>query len=243
VDDVQVGARIRAIRVRLGLRQIDVAQAARVSQPTISRMERGHLGRLSLETVRAIAAVLEIRIDLVPRWRGGDLERAVNARHAALHEAVARRFGDWPEWALSPEVSFSIYGERGVIDILAWHARSRALLVIELKSDIVDPQELVASIDRKRRLAVKVGAERGLSVRTVGAWVIVADGTTNRRRVGMHAAFLATAFRADGTEMRAWLRDPSSPIAGLSFMPIAAMAGRRLGARQRVRRPTRRPRR
>ena len=44
---------------------------------------------------------------------------------------------------LAPEVSFSIYGERGVIDILAWHPGRRALLIIELKTDIVDVNELV----------------------------------------------------------------------------------------------------
>lgn len=35
-----------------------------------------------------------------------------------------------------PEVSFSIYGQRGVIDILAWHAATRSLLVIELKTEM-----------------------------------------------------------------------------------------------------------
>ena len=50
-------------------------------------------------------------------WTG-----SANRRHSTFHELVARWFGDvLPAWVLAPEVSYSIYGERGVIDILAWH--------------------------------------------------------------------------------------------------------------------------
>jgi hypothetical protein len=49
------------------------------------------------------------------------------AGHAAIHEAIARALDDLPEWAHAPEVAFSIYGERGVIDILAFHARSQSI--------------------------------------------------------------------------------------------------------------------
>ena len=49
-------------------------------------------------------------------------------------------------------MSFSIFGERGVIDVAAWNAEHRALLVIELKTDIVDVNELVGTFDRKVRL-------------------------------------------------------------------------------------------
>ena len=46
-----------------------------------------------------------------------------------MHEIVARYFLGLPAWIVEPEVSFSIYGERGVIDILAWHPTSRILLL------------------------------------------------------------------------------------------------------------------
>ena len=40
------------------------------------------------------------------RWRAGDLDRLLNARHSELHELVARWFADQlPEWVLTPEVS------------------------------------------------------------------------------------------------------------------------------------------
>ena len=86
-----------------------------------------------------------MRVELVARWRGGDLDRMVNARHAALHEAVALLFARHSGWTTAPEVSFSIYGERGAIDVLAWHAARRALLVVELKSEIVDVQGMLGA--------------------------------------------------------------------------------------------------
>jgi len=86
---------------------------------------------------------MDVRIDLVPRWREGDLDRLRNRAHSSLHESVARMFGEaWSAWILAPEVSFSIYGERGVIDILVWHPGRRSILVVELKTDIVDVNEL-----------------------------------------------------------------------------------------------------
>ena len=224
MDDQRVGSALRTIRLRRRLRQIDIATTAGVSAATISRLERGHLGAFTLETIRAVAKALDIRVDLAPRWRAGDLDRLLNARHSLLHELVARSFRDLPGWIAEPEVSFAIYGERGVIDILAWHPGRRMLLVIELKTDIADINDLVGTVDRKRRLAVEVAIERGWIARggappDVSTWVIVADGHTNRRRVQAHGSMLRAAFPSDGRSIGGWLRDPARPIRALSFWP------------------------
>lgn len=206
----------------------------------ISRMERGQIGPQSIAQVRAVAAALEIRVDLVPRWRAGDLDRLLNSRHSALHESVARLFRDeLPTWILAPEVSFSIYGERGVIDILAWHPGRRALLVIELKTDLADVNELVGTFDRKRRLARQIALARDWDPITVSAWLIVAASRTNRRRAGAHEAMLGAALPDDGRTIRRWLRDPSRAFNGLSFWTDSrGEAGRRdLRPIRRVRTP------
>jgi transcriptional regulator with XRE-family HTH domain len=218
VDDLRIGSSIRAIRIRKRMRQEDVAVAAGVSRATVSRAERGHFGSLSLDTLRSVCASLDIRIDLVPRWRGGDLELVVNARHAAMHEAIARSFRDRPDWKIQPEVSFSHFGERGVIDLLAWHPGRRSLLVVELKSELVDINDLMATMDRRRRLAPAIAKERGWVSGSVGVWVIVAGTMTNRRRLDAHSTVLGTAFPANRAAMTRWLEDPTGPIAGLTFL-------------------------
>ena len=220
MDDVRFGTVFRTVRQRRGWRQIDVADRSGVSQSVVSRIERGHLGPQSIDSVRAVAHTLEIRVGLVAQWRGGDLDRLINRRHSALHESVARMFRDeLPAWILAPEVSFSIYGERGIIDILAWHPGRRALLVIELKTDLADMNELVGTFDRKVRLAREVAEKRGSDPVSVSAWLIVAYSRTNRRRVEAHRAMLAAALPDDGRTVRRWLHDPIRTVNGRSFWP------------------------
>lgn len=241
MSDQRLGAAFRALRVRRGLRQADVAALARASRSTVSRIERGHLDAVSLDRVRAVGAVLDLRVDLVGRWRGGELDRLLNARHSALHEAAAGLFAKYPEWVLAPEASFSIYGERGVIDLLGWHPPSRSLLVVELKSELVDVQELVGTLDRKRRLAPRIAAERDWSSSQVSAWVIVGESRTNRRHVAQHAMLLRTAFPANGHALGAWLRTPGTAISGLSMLTYGHQENLRrgLGTPHRVRRSNR----
>ncbi len=235
----QLGVRFRAVRIRRGLRQLDVAEKVGVDPSFISRLERGHLERAALGTILSAAKALDIQITLSARSRGADLDRLVNGRHAGLHESVARWFSlERSDWILAPEVSFSIYGERGVIDILAWHPGHRALIVIELKTDVVDVNELIGQMNQRRRLAGRIAAERGWAAHTVSVWVIVADGRTNRARLARYRVLLRNAFPSDGRAIRGWLARPESPLAALSFWGRVE-SGLNLGAyaaRHRVRR-------
>jgi len=238
MDDFRLGAVIRLIRQARGWRQQDLSDKSGVSQSAISRIERGQIGLQSIDSVRAVSAALDVRVDLVPRWRAGDLDRLLNGGHSALHESVARAFRDeLPAWVLAPEVSFAIYGERGVIDILAWHPGRRALLVIELKTDLTDMNELLGTFGRKRRLAAQVAVERGWDPLTVSAWLIVSESRTSRRRVAAHEAMLHAALPDDRRTIRRWLRDPVGAVAALSFWTDTR--GTAVG---RARRPIRRVR-
>lgn len=226
MDDRRFGTVVRTIRQRRRWRQEDLAAKAGVPTSLVSRIERGQCGPVPLDRLRAVADELGIRTELGCWWRGGDLDRLLNARHSLLHESVARAVREVaPDWSLAPEVSFSIWGERGLIDVLAWYPARRALLIIELKTDIVDVNEVVGMVDRKRRLAPKVATERGWNPDTIPVWVIVADGRTNRRRVAEHAAMLRNAFPADGRRMPGWLRTPNGSVAALSFWKAVGRPG------------------
>lgn len=235
----QIGARFRAVRIRRGWRQADVGRRAGLSPSVISRIERGHLERLPLGTILSVARVLDIQVTLTARSRGADLDRLVSSRHSGLHESVARCFAEeLPDWILEPEVSFSIYGERGIIDILAWHPAHRALVIIELKTDIVDVNELVGRMDQRRRLAAQIVEDRGWDPLTISVWVIVANGRTNRARLAAHRTLLRNAFPMDGRSIRAWLRRPDRRIAALSLWDRVetGTAPGAFAARHRVRR-------
>lgn len=232
------GATFRAVRIKRGWRQIDVAARAHVNRSVVSTIERGHLERVSIGTLLAVARVLEIQVTWSTRWKAGDLDRLVAGRHARLHEAVASWFTTTlPHWILAPEVSFSIFGERGVIDILAWHPGFRALLVIELKTDIVDVNQLIGSMDQRRRLAWQIARERGWDPLTVSTWVLVAGGRTNRARLSAHRTVLRNAFPIDGRVVTGWLRRPDRSIDALSIWdrPDAKTGMSDMAARHRVR--------
>ena len=220
VDDQQIGAAIRTIRQRRRWRQRDLAAKANVSRSTLGRIERGTLSTVPLGTIRKVARALDARIDTYVRWQGGDLSRMVNSRHAAMHEAVARIFAELSGWIAEPEVSFSVYGERGVIDAVAWHpsypvpAGGRA-------------QDRARGHQRAHGHArPKAPARRGDRARQrrwdparTSAWVVVADSRTNRRTLSNHAAALRSKLPADGRTIRAWLRQPVGAVNALSFLP------------------------
>lgn len=239
MSDQRVGAAFRAVRIRRRWRQADVAQRAGVSRSQVSLIERGHIGSVALDALRSVAGALDVRIDVVARWRGGELDRLLNARHSGLEDAAAR----WLRglgWEVAPEVSFAIYAERGWIDLLAWHAPTRTLLVIEIKTEIVDVQELIGLVDRKARLASKIASDRGWIARQVATLVVVAEGPTNRRRVAVHSSILKAAFPADGRAARRWLRSPVGKFAGLTFFSSASGSNAKSGfsSQKRVRRPS-----
>jgi transcriptional regulator with XRE-family HTH domain len=217
MDFERCGRVVRAVRIRRRWRQFDVATHAHVHRSMVSRIERGHGDHVTIAALERVAAALDIRLTMNTQWRGGDLDRLLSAAHSALHERVADFFADLGGWDLRPEVSFSIGGERGVIDILAWHAATRTLLVIELKTEIADVNDLMTTMGRRLRLAARVGRDLNWVPAVVAGWVIVADTSTNRRRVRAHAKVLRNAFPADGSVMRGWVRTPSGPVRGLSF--------------------------
>jgi len=146
------------------------------------------------------------------------MDRLLSAGHAAMHERLARIVGHLPSWVMAPEVTFAVFGERGVIDILAFHPGRRVVLVIELKSQLVDVHELLGQVDRYRRLARRIARGRGWNADTVGVWVVMRESMTNRRQVAAHASVLRVALPDDGQAARRWLRDPVGGLAALSFL-------------------------
>jgi transcriptional regulator with XRE-family HTH domain len=162
VDPIRFGRYVRAVRQRLALRQRDLAARVRVSASCVSRIERGRLREVSWAAIDDVCIALEISLDLRPIWRGFEGHRLLDADHAVIVNdlaAVLRSLG----WEVVVEYTFNHYGDRGSVDILAWHSATRSLLVIEVKTRIVDVQELLSSIDRKVRVVPQlVRTERAL---------------------------------------------------------------------------------
>jgi hypothetical protein len=203
-----------------------------MSQGLVSLIERGHLDRVPLRRLRRLFAVFDAEVVIVVRWRGGEIDRITDAAHAALAEQVSRELID-AGWTVQPEVSFSEYGERGSIDLLAWHARTKTLLVVEIKSEIGAVESTLRIHDMKCRLAPGLARLRfGWEVENRGRLLVLPDERTPRRHVARHASLFGRAYLLRTIDVRRWLASPSGAMSGLMFAPAPKGSGR--VARKRI---------
>jgi transcriptional regulator with XRE-family HTH domain len=233
MDLVRFGRGIRALRRRRGWRQVDLAVEAGVSQSVVSSIELGRGRHFLTETLERLAAALGADIDLRLRWNGEALDRLLDQDHASLVEAAAlmlRAAG----WDVRTEVSFWIRGERGSVDVLAWHPETSTVLVIEVKSVVPDVQATLFVLDRKGRLAREIAATIGWTATAAGRLLVVNDDRTSRRRVDQHRATFDAALPDRFTRVCQWLRAPAEgpTLRGVMFLSGTATGVPRHGVRR-----------
>ena len=227
VDDVRVGRLLRAIRRRRGLRQADVATTAGLSQQAISLIERGHLSTLSIRVLRDAFAAVDARFEAIVSWRGGQIDRLLDEGHAILVGHMANELARLG-WEIQIEVTYSEFGERGSVDILAVQRASRAALVVEIKTELTAIDDTIRRLDVKCRLAPKLVHDRfDWQPVSISRLLVVLDRSTNRRRVARHAGSLDRAYPDRGLAVRRWLIVPSGRISGLTFVSPTNGSGAR----------------
>jgi transcriptional regulator with XRE-family HTH domain len=235
MDGLRVGRILRAVRMHKRLRQRDVAEAAGVSQSVTSRAERGLLPRISFDQLDRIAAVLGVSIFIDAKWSDGNVDRLIDHAHASIVEVVVaelRRDG----WDVVVEFGFNHYGERGSVDVLAWHAATRTLLIVEVKSILTDLQATFASFATKVRIVPGlVRRERGWDARRIGRVIVLPGTTANRSTVARHQATFDATFPERMPGMRPWLRRPDRDLGGLWFLSTIPVGTRNATRRVRCR--------
>jgi transcriptional regulator with XRE-family HTH domain len=237
MNDLRVGRIVRAVRHQQRLRQSDVALVAGVDQSVVSDLENGRLERVSLRSSRRIASALGVDLVLDARWRGGMVDRLLDRGHAALVEVVSGRLAA-EGWLVEPEFTFNVYGDRGSVDVLGWHPAHRALLLVEVKTELTDLQAMLLSMSKKVRVVPTVVAEeRGWDRHALGRLLIVAGTTANRSVARRHATMFGMTFPQASREARSWIRAPEADLAALWFVTPMAQGHRAIGPRRRVQAP------
>jgi transcriptional regulator with XRE-family HTH domain len=238
MDDTRFGRLIRILRQRRGLRQVDLARRAGVGRSVVSDLEIGRLDGRTLSTIRAIVQTFGLTLEVTVRGLGADADRVADERHARLLGACAtwlRTLG----WHVIAEVSYSEWGERGSIDLLAWHATTATLLVIEIKTELASVEETLRKHDEKARLAPKIARTHGWEPARIGRLLVFPDDRTQRRRVADHESVITGAYPMRSRRAKAWCRAPEGAMSGLLFLPDSIPGGHKVGRgpRQRVRVP------
>lgn len=228
--DLEVGRLLRMLRIRHGWRLRDVADRCGLSTATIGRTELGIIS--SAHILRQHAASLDLRVEWRVVGRGADVARVLDDEHAAIVNALAgtlRHSGVM----LEAEASFSEYGERGRIDLLGFDPASETVLVVEVKTELADLQDLFGGLNIKTRLAPTLARRLNWPVSRTATMLAVAATARNRATVRSHAALFEPFTRQ-------WLRGGRISVAGggrtLLWVPASAVGRRHwLAGRRRVR--------
>lgn len=227
---IAVGRLLRMTRIRRGLRQEDVARRASLSAATVGRHENGTMS--SLAALERHTSALSLRVELRVVGRAGELTRLTDEEHAAIAESLAAWFRS-KGFVTEPEASFSEWGERGRIDLLAYQPGPGTLVVVEVKTQLLDLQDLFGALNVKERLAMTVAGQRRWQVRKSVVLLAVASTAANRRIVRLHPTLFddfrrerlsAAALQGGHRRLLHWVRPPRG-------------VGRWTAGRRRVRRP------
>jgi transcriptional regulator with XRE-family HTH domain len=227
MNTARIGRVLRGIRIHQGRSQRDVAKRAGVSQSLYSRAERGDVGGMTVGSLDRVAEALGASLHVDVRYRGEMGDRLADASHALLVDlvvSVLRAAG----WLVELEFGFNVYGERGSVDILAWHAATRTLLIVEVKSRFADLQAMLLSLARMVRLVPGVAREElHWDAAAVGRIVVTYASHGNRSVLARHSSMFDAALPARSVGIRIWLRAPSGPLAGVWLVSPETVRSRR----------------
>jgi len=227
----RLGGEIRAARLRRRLTQSALGERVGLAQTTMSAIELGLGGGLTLDTWQrtAVALDLPLRLDL-----GRDPMAGVrDAGHLAIQELVlrtGRRAGFDGHFELATRPA----DPHRSIDVGLRNDRLRILILIEAWNTFGDLGASVRSFDRKlaeaEDLATAIWGERSHAV--AGCWVVRAT-RANRTLIARYPELFATRFPASSLAWMATLATgqslPSQP--GLLWCDVR---GTRLFALRRV---------
>lgn len=221
----RLGVSLRESRSALGLRQVDTAGRAGVSQPFWSHLERGGAGTASLETLAACAAAVGAHLAaFIEAAPGADLPRDIeHLRRQQLVIAVGRDGG----WAARPERPIDPDARRSrSIDVELERPSRREIAVVEILDLIVDGGNAM------RGLADKVAAVRRAAPDgwTVAGLLVLRRTARNRTIVREFADLLAARFNGSSTDWLAALRDPARRMPEVDGLVWSSVDGRRLVA-------------
>lgn len=173
---VELGAELREARLTRGLRQIDVARAAKTHVSDVSRIERGLTKRLAVVELARHGAALGLRLHARFYPAGGGLRDA--AQIDLLRRFRARIGARW-SWQL--EAPIPIAGDLRAFDALLRNGTTS--VAVEAITRLRDAQAQLREATRKQR--------DGRATRLV---ILLKASHHNRAALGQGADLLATAF-------------------------------------------------
>ncbi len=203
----RIGTAFREARLAQGLRQIDVAIAAGITQPFYSRIERGLELGVAFLTLMACASALNVQLAaFVEALPGASLPRDIeHLRRQSLLVTIAAG----GSWHAAPEALLANDGPRPrSIDVLLTRTATREAAVVEIWDLMLDGGEAMRGLDAK---VLATRARLGPDWHVQGL-LLLRRTSRNRALIRDLAPLIAARFPApSGAWLRA-LHDPAAPM-------------------------------
>jgi transcriptional regulator with XRE-family HTH domain len=190
-------AQLRDARVTLGISQAALAEQIGITQASVSLLEAGKLGEVSLVRLAEIASILGLEPSLTLHPVGPPIR---DKGHEALIARFRRQIGTG--WKVTRETAFPAEGDPRWWDLLLRLPRERYLVGVEAETRIRDLQALVRRMKERARDG---GADHVV--------ILLSDTATNRRLIREFRDALGPEFNSSPAAILAALRDPA-PLPG-----------------------------
>ena len=219
------GATVRAARRTRGLSQAQLGAKAGVPQSVISSIESGTGGRI--ESLKGVCSalggelVLDIRLPFA-----GDGPPQVDRGHARCVGSL-RRLLEGAGHVCVTEQAIADGPWRGWIDLVAYDAVRRRIVIAEIKTGLRDAGALERQVERYVRSSLVVARERGWVVEEIVVVVAVLATAANDAFLVANRHVMKGAFPLRGRDAVAALLDRAPAPGRLLVMLDPRRRGRR----------------
>lgn len=220
---IAFGMAIRSLRQALDLSQAELGERIGRSQAFISSVEAGEPA-LRIDTAAelcdALGATLVFGLESrLLSWPA----RQRDAAHAQCSGHIVRRLVA-AGWLVRTEVQIGTPERPGWIDVLAFHPTAEILLVIEVKTELLDVGEVARQLGWYEREGVAAARQFGWRPqRIVGALLLLATADVDRR-LSENRLVLGEVFPGRATELARLIANESGRAVARVAADVAAPA-------------------
>jgi transcriptional regulator with XRE-family HTH domain len=216
----------REARLELRLTQAEVADAVHVSRGYVAAIEAG-TANPTLDVVERVGRFLGLDAELVLRRPTLiDPSRQRDLVHAGCVGYVDRRLGT-SGWQTAREVEIVQARSHGWIDLLAFHPGTETVLVIEIKTRLLDLGLVERQLGWYARAAGDAARQRGWIPRRIASWLLVLASEEVDRVITTNRQLLEAAFPLRARGMLEWLSDGRHPLTRRGLAMIDPRSKRR----------------
>jgi transcriptional regulator with XRE-family HTH domain len=215
------------IRRALGWTQAELGRRAGVSQAFVSMVENMRVSDLTFDSATRLLEVMGARLTVgVSAPVLADREPQRDPAHVRCTSYVVARLKQ-AGWQTTTEVEIGGDRSRGWIDVLAYHAQYRLVVVIEVKTEARDLGAIERTLGWYEREAWAAARRLGWQPsRVVGCLLLLATEMNEARIGDNHAAFSA-GFPIRATSLRQILADEASVQRGERALALIDPRSRR----------------